>query len=304
MQEIAVPILSFFSVIAIGGAFVVAGAERRSRLRSRLLGLEEGSGEPEKAKDRGRPIDVVASVGHALSRGKASRTLRQDLAQAGYHDANAATVYIGAKVILGVLCLASAALLVLSLRLPAPLKVLGVLAAATLGTFAPNAAVRMRRERRSSEIRRHLADAVDLLEICVSSGMGLDMAWNAVTDEVRRVSTILADEMALTNLEIHLGAPRAAAMRHMAERTGAEELTSLVATLVQSERFGTSIADALRVFATSLREHRTQKAEEAAEKMAVKLLFPMVLAIFPAMLIVVAGPAALELFKTLSGSGR
>ena len=148
----------------------------------------------------------------------------------------------------------------------------------------------------------HLPHAIDLLEICVSSGMGLEMAWNAVGDEVRRVSTILADEMALANLEMHLGADRASAMRHMAERTGAEEISSLVATLVQSERFGTKVADALRVFAESMRIERSQRAEEAAEKMAVKLLFPLILFIFPSMLIVCAGSAVIQIVQVLGGN--
>ncbi len=155
----------------------------------------------------------------------------------------------------------------------------------------------MRRE----EVRRHLPDAVDLLEISVSAGMGLDMAWNMVTDEIRRVSTTLADEMALTNLEIHLGAPRAEAMRHMAQRTGAEEISSLVAVLVQTDRFGTSVAKALENFTSSMREGRSFRAQEVAEKMAVKLLFPMVIFIFPAVLVVLAGPAVIGLFKILGG---
>jgi tight adherence protein C len=179
--------------------------------------------------------------------------------------------------------------------------VLGIAMISALFSFLPNFWVSVRRDRRRLDVQIHLADAVDLLEICVSSGMGLDMAWNSVSDEMRRVSTTLADEMALTNLEIHLGAPRAQAMRNMAARTGAEEISSMVATIVQSDRFGTSIADALRVFATSMREQRSQKAEEAAEKMAVMLLFPMVLCIFPAMLIVVAAPSVITFFKTVGG---
>ncbi|MCZ6652537.1 MAG: type II secretion system F family protein, partial [Planctomycetota bacterium] len=127
-------------------------------------------------------------------------------------------------------------------------------------------------------------------------------AWNAVSDEIRAVCDILADEMALTNLEVHLGAPRAAAMRHMADRTGAEDLTALVSTIVQSERFGTSIGDALKAAATSMREVRSQRAEESAEKMPVKLLFPLVLFLFPAVLIVIAGPAAIEWSNIIANS--
>jgi tight adherence protein C len=130
--------------------------------------------------------------------------------------------------------------------------------------------------------------------------MGLDMGWNAVADESRRVSDTLADEMALTNLEMHLGANRTSAMRHMVERTGVDELGSLVAVLVQSERFGTSITEALRTFAKSMREIRSQRAQECAEKMAVKLIFPMVLFIFPVTFIVVGGPAAMKLLEIMT----
>ncbi len=128
------------------------------------------------------------------------------------------------------------------------------------------------------------------------------MAWNSVARQIRGVSGAFADEMELTNLEINLGVPRSTAMRHMAERTGAEDISSLVALLIQSDRFGASIVDALRTFAQSMRESRSQEASEAAEKMSVKLLFPMVLFIFPALLIVMVGPAILELVKTLGNA--
>jgi len=162
--------------------------------------------------------------------------------------------------------------------------------------------VDMRRRHRMTEVQQHLPDAVDLLEICVSAGMGLDMAWNSVTEEIRRVSPVLGDEMALTNLEVHLGAPRAEAMRHMAERTGSDDLTSLVSTLVQSERFGTAVSEALRSFAESMRESRMSRAAEAAEKLGIKMLFPMIGFILPSILIVMGGGAIIkikQMFETL-----
>ncbi len=189
------------------------------------------------------------------------------------------------------------ALIPLDLSLPIKINLTGLVAVVLF--FVPNLATRVRRNKRRSEARQFLPDAVDLLEVCVSAGMGLDMAWNSVSDEVRRVSPVLADEMALTNLEIRLGASRTDAMRHMAERTGADELSSLVVLLVQAERFGTSVADALRLFANTMRNTRSERAEEAAEKMAVKLLFPLVLFIFPVMLIVMAGPAGITLVRVL-----
>jgi tight adherence protein C len=159
----------------------------------------------------------------------------------------------------------------------------------------PNLYIAYRRSARRGEVRRQLPDAIDLLEICVSSGMGLDMAWNAVCEDFRGVSTILADEMALVTLEMHLGAPRAQALRNMARRTGVEDISSLVATLVQSERFGTSVSQALRVYADAMRKERSQRAEEAAEKLTVKMLFPMVLFIFPCIFVVILGPAGIKI---------
>ena len=227
--------------------------------------------------------------------------LREELACAGYHSRNASLIYIGAKVTLFLIGLGALVPLVMPLNMPLAGRLSLIACGATALFFVPNMLVSARRRKRSLEVRHNLPDALDLLEICVSSGMGLDMAWNAVTDEIRRVSTILADEMSLANLQIHLGASRAVAMRQMASRTGADELSSLVAILVQSERFGTSVAEALKTFAKSMREQRSQRAEEAAEKMAVKLLFPMVLFIFPAVLIVAVGPSGIQLARVMFG---
>ena len=123
-------------------------------------------------------------------------------------------------------------------------------------------------------------------------------------EEIKQVSHVLANAMSLTNFEMNLGARRVEAMRRMAERTGVNELSSLATILIQTERFGTSIADTLKVFANSMREERTYAAEESAEKMSVKLIFPMVLCIFPAVLVAVAGPALITLFgSSIFGSG-
>jgi len=295
--EHLVPFLTFASVIAIGGGIIAARVARRDPIKARLRG-EDLPAPGTKPKS----MDVVERLGTSLSGQKgASSKLKQQLIQAGYHEPGAPSIYIGSKLLLLVAGFGISASTLLPLPVAIHWKVLGIAMVSGLLSFLPNFWVSVRRGKRRLDVQIHLADAVDLLEICVSSGMGLDMAWNSVSDEMRRVSTTLADEMALTNLEIHLGAPRAQAMRNMAARTGAEEISSMVATIVQSDRFGTSIADALRVFATSMREQRSQKAEEAAEKMAVMLLFPMVLCIFPAMLIVVAAPSVITFFKTVGG---
>jgi len=250
--------------------------------------------------DPSRYVGVVQNIGHAVSSGRTSVLLRERLTQAGYYNTEAAIVYLGAKTLLLLIGLLGSMVLVLPSSMPTDTKTLLIMTGSVGLFFIPNTVVSTRRSRRCNEVRRHLPDTIELLEICVSAGMGLDMAWNQVTDEVRAVSPTLADEMALTNLEIHLGESRAIAMRHMAQRTGAEELSSLVAVLVQSERFGSGITDPLRNFATTMREARAQRAEELAEKMSVKLMFPMIIFIFPAALMIMAGPAFISLFGAFS----
>jgi len=296
MYEILVPTLAFLSVILIGSAVITGGLARKGRLQARME-YEDQVGPEAAPRPASRVVGVLDRIGKIVSSGQ-SHTLRERLARAGLHDKNAPAVYLGAKVILLVVGFLVCLAVLIPTSLSFPIKAFLVLAGAAGLFFTPDAAVYLRRQKRRLEIRHHLPDAVDLLEVCVSSGMGLGMAWNLVSDEIRRVSPNLADEMALTNLEIHLGAPRVDAMRHMADRTGADELSSLVAVLVQSERFGTSVADALRTFASSMREGRSAQAEESSEKMAVKLLFPMVVCIFPAMLIVIVGPAVVKFVQT------
>jgi tight adherence protein C len=301
MYDVLIPLLAFCSVVSLGGLVLSVRAARRSPIDARLREVVEDIGHRALSDDHSGLLRAVGRVGESVSSKGPSEGLKVELARAGYHASNAATVYLGCKVLLLVSGLILLAALVLPTELGLLVKFLLVLGGAAVLSFIPNVVVGLQRKKRSDETRQHLPDALDLLEICVSSGMGLDMAWNAVADEMRHVSPVLAEEMALANLEMHLGAPRATALRHMAQRTGAEDLSSLVAVLVQSERFGTSVGEALRTFAVSMRQGRSQRAEEAAEKMAVKLLFPMVLFIFPAIFVVAVGPAGIKLAEILGG---
>ncbi len=291
------PAAVFVAIVALGGALLLL---RRRNVSDRLTasGVTPG-GAPSSAA-----VGQMAGVMARLATGKPSLHLREELAQAGYHSPNNASVYLGLKMAmlgLGVVVGLVLAAVLVSLSPVMRLELVAVLGLAFF--FIPNLVVYLRRRKRRLEVRCHLPDALDLLEVCVSAGMGTDMAWNAVADEMRRVSTVLADEMALANLEIHLGAHRAEAMRHMAVRTGEADLESLAAILVQSERLGTSIADALQAFAAAMREQRKHRAQEAAEAMAVKLLLPMILFIFPAILIVLIGPAGMRIAATFGGGG-
>ena len=300
MIEFAIPILTFLAVVCIGGAFILARASRQRALQARLAQL--GGPYEEDGPRQNRLVELLHGIGRLVSAKGPSPALRTELTKAGYHGFMAAEIYLGIKFLLLVVGLFALTALLLPLPQTLPVKVLLIVLGSAVLSFLPNMFVSLRRRGRAAEVRMALPDAIDLLEICVSAGMGIDMAWNAVADEVRPVSTVLADEMTLANLEIHLGTPRGEAMHHMAERTDADELSSLAGVLAQSEQFGTSVADALRTYASSMREMRSQRAEETAEKMAVKLLLPMIVFIFPTILVVTAGPAIIKLVELFGGN--
>lgn len=300
-EELVLAGLVFVAVMSIGGALFGAITYRRHSLAPRLSDLSMPSQEGENRSEKTSSVfDLLERIGTVVGGTGSSVRLKRELARAGLFSPAAASTYLGIKMLLLTFGLAIGLAIVVLAELSVMASTVIALWIAALLFFVPNFVIRLRQRKRSLEVQTYLPDAIDMLEVCISSGMGLDMAWNAVTDEIRRVSTVLADEMALTTLETQLGAPRAEAMRHMAQRTDAEEMSSLVAMLVQSERFGTSISETLRTFAISIREMRSQRAEEKAEKMAVKLLFPMVLCVFPVMLIVTVGPAAVTIFRMIS----
>jgi tight adherence protein C len=282
------------TVMALGGAVILVQNARREAAAARIRATTEDAA-PQDIEDGPRLIRTVFRLGEAVSKGKTSRNLREELAAAGFHNPSAAAIYMGTKLLMLIAGAITLSVLVIPAELAFAMKITMIVGGSALMFFLPNLAVGIRRDKRRAEVKKVLPDAVDMLEICVSSGMGIDAAWTAVGDEIRRVSPTFADEMELTNLEVSLGVPRAVAMRHMADRTGAEDLSSLVALLVQSERFGAGIIEALTTFAKTMRETRGQRAEEAAEKMAVKLLFPMVMFIFPALILIMVGPALIQL---------
>lgn len=293
------PALVFVAVMAIGAGLLLARAMRSEEsVRSRLVTEQER--EAEGGVEQG-PIllRMTSAFGHLFGVSQTSANLRKFLARAGYHGDSAVAAYLGSKMILLIFTIALLGILSVPLPWSNSVKILAVLACGTLMFLVPNFIVRLRGSHREQQIRRYLPDAVDLLEICVSGGMGLDQAWNVVTEEISSLSMLLGDEMAYTNLEIHLGASRSLAMRHMGERTGCQEAASLAAALTQSEQFGTSIGETLRIFAGSMRESRSHQAAESAEKMAVKLLFPLIFLIFPAIFVVVVGPASIQLVKIM-----
>jgi tight adherence protein C len=167
------------------------------------------------------------------------------------------------------------------------------------GFYLPELILRHLTVKRQEGMRKALPEALDLMVVCTEAGMGLDITFKRVGDELKPMNKDLSDEFHLTNLEIRAGKPRIDSFRNMAWRTGLPEISNLMTMLIQTSRFGTSVADALRVHAESMRTRRQQAAEEKAAKMAVKIIFPLIVFILPALFIVLVGPAGISIMKTL-----
>jgi tight adherence protein C len=165
------------------------------------------------------------------------------------------------------------------------------------GYVLPRLALRRLARRRQHRLRLSLPDALDLLVVCVEAGMGLNQAIVKVSEELQRTHPEISEELMLLNLEIRAGRPRAEALRNLGERTGVDDIISLAAMLIQTDKFGTSVARSLRVHSDALRTERVQRAEEAAAKTTIKLIFPLLFCVFPALLVVILGPAFLNLMK-------
>ncbi len=179
------------------------------------------------------------------------------------------------------------------------LRLLAACVLLLLGYVTPWLVLQSLVRRRQHRLRLSLPDALDLLVICVEAGMGLNQALVKVAEELQQTHPLISEELKLVNLEIRAGRTRAEALRNLGERTGVDDIISLAATLIQTDKFGTSVARSLRVHSECLRTERTQRAEEAAAKTTIKLIFPLLLCIFPALLVVVLGPAFLNLAHIL-----
>lgn len=174
-----------------------------------------------------------------------------------------------------------------------------VFCAAAIGCYLPNIVLHLAAKGRMREIFDNFADAADLMLVCVEAGLGLDAALTRVAEELQDKSATLAEELQLTNLEIRAGSTREKALRNLALRTGVEELNSFATMLIQADKFGTSVGDSLRVFSEDLRHKRQIRAEEHAAKVPTKMLFPLVMFIFPSIIMVVLGPAIIQIVRHL-----
>jgi tight adherence protein C len=225
--------------------------------------------------------------------------IQRRLIRAGIRHANALKIFYGAKLLLGVLLPVLAGALVAGSPAEPSNKFLAVAAAAVAGFFGPNEYVRRRARRRQRAIRRGLPNALDLLVVCVESGLGLDQAILQVAKELEHAHPEVSEELGLVNLELKAGKRRAEALRNLAERTGVEDLRKLVAVLIQADRFGTGVAQSLRAHSDFMRVQARQAAEEKAAKLGVKLVFPIFFCILPSLFVVTVGPVVVTIYRDL-----
>jgi tight adherence protein C len=248
-----------------------------------------------------RLLKVLQALGQQVGSGRRDTTaVRQFLIQAGFSDPRAVSIYWATRVSLAA-GLPILALFGLPLLGAGSNQVfLALLYFGALGWIGPAFYVRRRLKARQKQVQLALPDMLDMLVVCVEAGLGLNQALVRVADEIEHVSTVMAEQLAMVNLEMRAGTPREEALKNLAERTGLPDIRSLVSMMIQTDRFGTSVADALRVHSDTMRTKRRQRAEEAAAKTTIKLVFPLVLLVFPAMFVVVIGPSALAIFRTFS----
>ena len=316
MIDIAANIPILVSVLAfLATFFFLLGIVGYSRQRTRKLELREKIGQgwkqahdqdtadrsaPPKGDAKKRPRRFLSSLGkHVVSEksGEYSRT-RAALLKAGFRRANAPHIFWGAKCLFAICLLVGfLALHVTVLGIFNPTKSLALcFLLALAGFYLPNLWLRIRIHRRKRKIFEGLPDALDLLVVCVEAGMGLDAAINRVAKEIELRNKVLSEELNVLNLELRAGKLRRDALKNLAMRTDLEDLNSLATLLIQTDKFGTSIAQALRVYSDTFRTKRYQRAEEIASKLPVKLVFPLIAFIFPSLFVAILGPAFIRVY--------
>jgi len=288
-------IVLFLTVALVVFSFGAAAYAPSSMLGSRLRALGWQKAEPqEKPAFKERLEQALDPLGRALplSPREVSRT-RAWLIQAGYRDARHLTMYVGSRVLL-----AFVGLMVVIAATGFKSLILMVSITAFC-FFLPRFVLKRMIRDRQLRITLALPDALDLTVICVEAGLALDQALMRVGEDLHHAHPDLSDEFHLVNLEMRAGKPRVEALRNLTERTGVDDIRALVGTLVQTDRFGTSVAQALRVHSDSLRTERRQRAEEQAAKTTIKMIIPLVVFVLPSIIFVTLGPAVIELVRTL-----
>jgi tight adherence protein C len=291
------PLLAFvFGTLVITAAAMALLPRRATAIDRRLEELAVDRSSEENPTSRLQSLTgMLKRVGEKVPRSpKELGSLRRRLVQAGYRRDEALTIFFGIRVTVALFLFA---LLSSSIFMRPNLAL--ALGGLGLGYVLPGMVLARKAKARAHRIQLALADMLDLLVVSVEAGLGLDQALSRVGAELAFAYPELSDELRLINLELRAGKPRSEALRNLADRTGVDDLSSLVTMLIQTDKFGTSVAQSLRVYSETLRTKRRQRAEEAAAKTGVKMVFPLVFCIFPAIWVVTIGPAAIKFVTVL-----
>ena len=296
-------IICTFGCIALAVMSVYWMAARpASAVNTRLESMD-----PSVALLENNPVTVMAErVAEPINRiipisATEALKIQKQLLQAGYRSPDAATVFRSVQIVLMVALPSAIISVCYALQRPTSNFVIWALVASAIGFYLPRLVLRSKIAERQQRITWGLADALDLMVICVEAGLGLNAALVRVGQELKTVHPEIYEEFELVNLEIRVGRSRDEALRNLAERTGVDDLRSFVALMIQADRFGSSIGRAVRVFSDSLRTKRRQRAEQAAQKATLKLLFPLTMFLFPTIILIILSPAVLNLIDMFSG---
>lgn len=287
---------------------------RKARLEARLRGLsEEGTNLPTESlatsldKVEANRISMLARkalprLGTSMvptNEGERTR-LKSRLVYAGYYSQQAMPIFMGIKMLLMVAPALAGFVLGLFGIVTMRISLLGGACLGIVGMIGPSLWLDNRKANRQSKLRRALPDALDLLVICLEGGLSLQGALKRISLELKSAHPELAMELSIVQREIQLGRTPGESLQELGKRTDLEEINSLSAVITQSERFGASLVKSLRIHSDALRQSRQQRAEEMGQKAATKVLFPTLLFIFPAMFVVILGPAAIQIARTFT----
>jgi tight adherence protein C len=293
---VLLPLLAFvFGSLIVAAAALALVPGKTIAIDRRLEELRPDRDDVDEQRTVKAFVGFVKRVGERAPRSASELgSLRLRLVQAGFRRDEAMPIFFGIRVVLALVLFA-----IFSTSIVMRPNLTFALAGVGAGYLLPGMVLARLAKRRAHKIRLSLADMLDLLVVSVEAGLGLDQALTRVGSELEFAYPDLSAELRLVNLELRAGKARAEALRNLADRTGVEDLGSLVTMLIQTDKFGTSVSQSLRVYSETLRTKRRQRAEEAAAKTGVKMVFPLVLCIFPAVWIVTIGPAAIKFVQVL-----
>ena len=306
MTPLQVALLAGIFILVFGAAISLMRYFTPSTVRDRL-GKLNSSTMPSAPSEPSKWIAYFVRLTKPIAKlsvpeeGWENSPIRARFMHAGFRNASAPAIFFTAKTLLAVLLPVT---VFLAISLSGSIEnqntlLTWLLVAAAIGYYAPNLVLKNLVARRQREIFESFPDALDLMTVCVEAGLGMDAALARVAAEIGLKSEILAEELNLVTLELRAGSAKEKALRNLALRTGVDDVHALVAMLIQAERFGTSIADSLRIQSDQLRTKRRQRAEEQAAKIALKLLFPLIFFIFPSLMVVLMGPAMIQIYRIL-----